>query len=78
MTIKCLRAVCLHDRPYKVISNYMILSGIIAARGLEGLNIPYDVTVPGPALMYTVKPYPHLWPWVLPGFKKATIIFQHT
>ena len=34
MTIHCLRDVCTHDRPFKVIANYMILSGIIAAKGL--------------------------------------------
>jgi hypothetical protein len=56
----------------------MILSGIIAKTALEELKIPYDIIVPGPALQYSVKPYPHLWKWVLPAFKKASIIFQHT
>ena len=78
MTIKCLRKVCEHDRPFKVIANYMITSGIIAAKGLDGFDIPYDIIVPGPALIYSVYPYPHLWKWVLPGFKRASVIFQHT
>lgn len=78
MTIPCLRDVCAHDRPFKVIANYIILSGVIAARGLEGLNIPYDIIVIGPGLIYSVYPYPHLWKWVLPGFKRSSVIFQHT
>ena len=78
MTIKCLRTVCEHDRPFKVIANYMILSGIIAARGLEGFDIPYDIILPGPALVYTVYPYPQLWKWILPGFKRVSTIYAHT
>lgn len=78
MTKVCLRDVCEHDRPFKVIANYMLLSGIIAAEVLRDFRVPYDIIVPGPALMYTVKPYPHLWKWVFPGFKRASIIFQHT
>lgn len=68
MTIKSLRDVCLHDRPFKVISNFMILSGVICSRGLHDLKIPYDITVPGPALRYTVMPYQHLWKWIEPSF----------
>lgn len=34
MSAACVRAVCLHDRPFKVIANYMILSGVVVARGL--------------------------------------------
>jgi hypothetical protein len=70
MTIKCLRAVVEHDRPFKVISNYMIMGGAICSRGLEGYGIPFDIIAPGPALQYSIKPYPHLWKWILPAFKK--------
>lgn len=73
MTIPCLRDVCAHDRPFKVIANYIILSGVIASRGLKGLNIPYDIIVIGPGLIYSVYPYPHLWKWVLPGFKRSSV-----
>lgn len=56
----------------------MIMSGTIAHRGLKDLKIPYDIITPGPALAYSVKPYPHLWKWVLPGFEKASTLFQLT
>jgi hypothetical protein len=78
MTVKCLREVCLHDRPYKVISHFMILSGIICCRGLENLDIPYDIFVPGAALKYVAMPNPHLWKWVLPAFEKAIVIYHRT
>lgn len=78
MTIKCLKVVINHDRPYKVIANFMVISGIICARGLDGEQIPYDIMVPGPSLIYAVYPNPHLWKWVLPGLKRASVIFQHT
>ena len=58
MTIKCLKDVINHDRPYKVISNYPILSAIICSRGLKDTGIKYDVAFPGPALKYTIMPYP--------------------
>ena len=66
------------DPPFKVISNFMITSIIICAKGLDGLNIPYDVSLQGPALIYTVSPYPHLWKWVLPGLKTAVAVVQIT
>ena len=78
MTAKCLREICLHDRPYKVLGNFMILSGIICYRGLEGLNIPYDIIVPGAALRYVVMPNPHLWKWILPAFDRAGHIHLRT
>ena len=46
----------------------MILSGIIAAKGLSDTKIPFDIIVPGIGLIYTVKPNPRLWKWVFPGF----------
>jgi hypothetical protein len=78
MTSNCLKAVVEHDRPFKVIANYMIPSSAIALRGLEGYNIPFDIITPGPALIYSIKPYPHLWKWVLPALKAASTIFHHT
>ena len=77
MTIQCLRQVCKHDRPFKVIANYMIMSGMICSKGLKDLEIPYDITVPGPALIYTIYPYHHLWKWVL-AFKGASAILHYT
>ena len=60
--------VCDHDRPIKVLANNIIFSGIIAQRGLKNTGIRFDITVPGPALRFTLMPYPHLWKWVLPAF----------
>ena len=78
MTVKCLRDVCQHDRPYKVLSHFMILSGIICRRALEDLNIPYDIFIPGPALKYIAMPHPQLWKWILPGFENANTIYHRT
>jgi hypothetical protein len=77
-TGKCLRAVIENDRPFKVIANYMLLSGTICERILHEYGIPFDIVTPGPALQYSVKPYKHLWKWVLPGFQKAEFLFQLT
>lgn len=78
MSVNCVRAVVMHDRPFKVISKYIILSGIVCYKALDELNIPYDLLVLGSALQYSIKPYPHLWQWVLPAYKKVSTIYCRT
>jgi hypothetical protein len=78
MTTKCLKAVIEHDPPFKVMANYMLLSGTICERVMSGYGIPYDIILPGAALQYSVKPFPHLFKWVLPTLKKAENLFQLT
>ena len=35
MTVPCLRTVCLHDRPIKVLAKYVLLSGTVCTRALK-------------------------------------------
>lgn len=70
MNVPSVRTVCLHDRPIKVIAKYIILCGEIFERSLYDLKIPYNMIVIGPALAFSLKPYPERWKkWILPSFR---------
>ena len=77
LTANVVRKVCL-QKADKVLSNHVLLSPVITARALQGLDIPFNVKIHGSALEYTLVPNPRLMKYALEGLLAAQRIFVGT
>ena len=74
MTADVLRAVAAHGVD-RVLANHVLMGPVIAKRGLDGSDVPYDVKIHGSAIEYTLVPNPRLMPVAVEGLGGAQKVF---
>ena len=65
MMAKAVKDVCTRWKVDKVLSNHALLQPINVKRGLEGLNIPFDIKIHGSAITFILKNFPKYMPYAV-------------
>jgi len=78
MMAKAVKDVCTRWKVDKVLSNHALLQPINVKRGLEGLDIPFDIKIHGSAITFILKKFPKYMPYAVEAIEASNKVIAGT
>jgi len=75
---KAIRDACGRWKVDKVLANHALLQPINVKRGLEGLNIPFDIKIHGSAITFILKKFPKYLPYAVEAINACSKVIAGT
>ena len=78
MMAKAVREACQRWKIDKVLSNHALLQPINVKRGLEGLDVPFDIKIHGSAITFILKKFPKYMPYAVEAINACNKVIAGT
>ena len=78
MMAKAVREACQRWKIDKVLANHALLQPINVKRGLEGLDVPFDIKIHGSAITFILKKFPKYMPYAVEAINACNKVIAGT